>query len=291
MAARLLLRSAFRAASIRRAPAVVPGLSRGMAAGGIPTDEEQATGLEKIIMKAMKEGTDPYSMMKPKEYAGSKTDPHLVPSITNKRIVGCVCEEDNTAVVWFWLHQGEAQRCPSCGSHYKLDDNRLSSVGVCADEEMKRNIWEAINQHHEDMWHPEDKTPANTSREVNRPPNFNAGFTFFVISSRRRSALRENITVDTGSFLMSLRSFTAGCYTQFNPVRPRVPNWDNYMEKVRESAPEQHRHSGPAVESLTTCSGSLIKVNYNSSLGITEEIEIHHMGFMNVYKLLSKSIQ
>uniref|UniRef100_A0A3B4Z285 Cytochrome c oxidase subunit 5B, mitochondrial n=1 Tax=Stegastes partitus TaxID=144197 RepID=A0A3B4Z285_9TELE len=92
---------------------------------GIPTDEEQATGLEKVIMKAMKEGSDPYNMMKPKSYAGSKADPHLVPSITNKRIVGCVCEEDNTAVVWFWLHEGEAQRCPSCGSHYKLVAHEL----------------------------------------------------------------------------------------------------------------------------------------------------------------------
>eukprot|EP00064_Thunnus_orientalis_P022910 superscaffoldBa00008160_g23131 len=89
MAARLLLRSAYRAATTCRA-ARVPALTRGMAAGGIPTDEEQATGLEKIIMKAMKEGTDPYNMMKPKEYTGSKADPHLVPSITNKRIVGCV---------------------------------------------------------------------------------------------------------------------------------------------------------------------------------------------------------
>ncbi|XP_018978789.2 cytochrome c oxidase subunit 5B, mitochondrial-like [Cyprinus carpio] len=124
MAARLLLRSAVRAAVTRRAsPAVA--LSRGMAAGGIPTDEEQATGLEKKIMNAMKTGTDPYNMLKPKEYAGSKSDPHLVPSITNKRIVGCVCEEDNTAVVWFWLHEGEAQRCPSCGSHYKLVPHEL----------------------------------------------------------------------------------------------------------------------------------------------------------------------
>uniref|UniRef100_A0A8C5DZ27 Cytochrome c oxidase subunit 5B, mitochondrial n=1 Tax=Gouania willdenowi TaxID=441366 RepID=A0A8C5DZ27_GOUWI len=68
---------------------------------------------------------DPYSMMKPKSYAGSKVDPHLVPSITNKRIVGCICEEDNTAVVWFWLHEGDAQRCPSCGSHYKLVPHHL----------------------------------------------------------------------------------------------------------------------------------------------------------------------
>ncbi|XP_053195862.1 cytochrome c oxidase subunit 5B, mitochondrial-like [Scomber japonicus] len=132
MAARLLLRSAFRASSACRAPVSAPvcapmsAPSRGMAAGGgIPTDEEQATGMERIIMKAMKEGTDPYSMMKPKEYSGSKADPHLVPSITNKRLVGCVCEEDNTAVVWFWIHEGEAHRCPSCGSHYKLVPHEL----------------------------------------------------------------------------------------------------------------------------------------------------------------------
>uniref|UniRef100_A0A3Q3WXV9 Cytochrome c oxidase subunit 5B, mitochondrial n=1 Tax=Mola mola TaxID=94237 RepID=A0A3Q3WXV9_MOLML len=131
MAGRLLLRSAFRATRTCRAAPVPPSFPafvshfKTFMLTGIPTDEEQATGLEKIIMKAMKEGSDPYNMMKPKEYAGSKTDPHLVPSITNKRIVGCVCEEDNTAVVWFWLHEGEAQRCPSCGSHYKLVAHEL----------------------------------------------------------------------------------------------------------------------------------------------------------------------
>lgn len=31
-------------------------------------------------------------MFRPKRYAGTKEDPNLVPSITNKRIVGCVCE-------------------------------------------------------------------------------------------------------------------------------------------------------------------------------------------------------
>ena len=34
---------------------------------------------------------DPYNLMRPKEYAGSKADPHMVPSITDKRIVGRVC--------------------------------------------------------------------------------------------------------------------------------------------------------------------------------------------------------
>uniref|UniRef100_A0A665TE66 Cytochrome c oxidase subunit 5B, mitochondrial n=1 Tax=Echeneis naucrates TaxID=173247 RepID=A0A665TE66_ECHNA len=87
----------------------------------IPTDEEQATGLEKIIMETMKEGKDPYNMLKPKSYSGTKEDPNIVPSITNRRIVAVsVSEEDNTAIVWFWIHEGEAQRCPSCGSYYKL---------------------------------------------------------------------------------------------------------------------------------------------------------------------------
>ncbi|KAG7248404.1 hypothetical protein CRUP_036436, partial [Coryphaenoides rupestris] len=81
MAARLLLRSALRAATVSARPTPALALTRRMAAGGIPTDEEQATGLEKAIM-------DPYSMLKPKSYAGSKEDPHIVPSITNKRIVG-----------------------------------------------------------------------------------------------------------------------------------------------------------------------------------------------------------
>ncbi|KPP66484.1 cytochrome c oxidase subunit 5B, mitochondrial-like [Scleropages formosus] len=124
MAARLLLRSAVRAATASQAaPALA--LRRHMATGGIPTDEEQATGMEKMVMQAMKEGTDPYSMLKPKSYAGSKQDPHLVPSINNKRIVGCVCEEDNTSIVWFWLHAGEPQRCPACGAHYKLVPHEL----------------------------------------------------------------------------------------------------------------------------------------------------------------------
>ncbi|XP_072409930.1 cytochrome c oxidase subunit 5B, mitochondrial-like [Chiloscyllium punctatum] len=95
-------------------------LYRAMGIGGIPTDEEQATGIEKMIMQAMKTGKDPFNMLKPKEYAGTKDDPHIVPSVTNKRLVGCVCEEDNTAVIWFWLHEGDAQRCPSCGAHYQL---------------------------------------------------------------------------------------------------------------------------------------------------------------------------
>ncbi|KAG7462448.1 hypothetical protein MATL_G00184950 [Megalops atlanticus] len=92
---------------------------------GIPTDDEQATGLERRALQAFKKGQDPYSILKPKEYAGTKEDPHIVPCIGTKRLVGCVCEEDNTAIVWFWVHEGNPQRCPSCGSYYKLIHTQL----------------------------------------------------------------------------------------------------------------------------------------------------------------------
>lgn len=47
--------------------------------------------------------------------------------ITDSQVIIELCagEEDNTAIVWFWLHEGPSQRCPSCGSHYKLVHHEL----------------------------------------------------------------------------------------------------------------------------------------------------------------------
>ncbi|XP_043110582.1 cytochrome c oxidase subunit 5B, mitochondrial [Puntigrus tetrazona] len=124
MASKVLLRACRLTLTARRS-VLMKTPRRAMASEGIPTDEEQAAGLERRVLQAMKKGQDPYSIFKPKEYTGSRDDPHIVPSINNKRLVGCLCEEDNTAVVWFWLHEGDAQRCPSCGSHYKLVHHEL----------------------------------------------------------------------------------------------------------------------------------------------------------------------
>ncbi|XP_077073534.1 cytochrome c oxidase subunit 5B2 [Siphateles boraxobius] len=124
MASKILLR-ACRVTLMGRQNILMKTPQRAMAGKGIPTDEEQAAGLERRVLQALKKGQDPYSIFKPKEYTGSKDDPHIVPSINNKRLVGCICEEDNTAIVWFWLHEGNAQRCPSCGSHYKLVHHEL----------------------------------------------------------------------------------------------------------------------------------------------------------------------
>ncbi|CAL8284300.1 unnamed protein product [Arctogadus glacialis] len=125
MAGRRLLRACTALRLVNQNVAVRP-LQRTMATlKGIPTDDEQATGLERRALQALKKGKDPYSMLKPMEYAGTKAEPHIVPGISTKRLVGCLCEEDNTAIVWFWLHEGDAQRCPSCGSHYKLIHSEL----------------------------------------------------------------------------------------------------------------------------------------------------------------------
>uniref|UniRef100_A0A2K6FJ32 Cytochrome c oxidase subunit 5B, mitochondrial n=1 Tax=Propithecus coquereli TaxID=379532 RepID=A0A2K6FJ32_PROCO len=121
MASRLLRGAGALAAQALRARGPnAPAAVRSMASrGGIPTDEEQATGLEREIMRAARKGLDPYNVLPPKAASGTKEDPNLVPSITDKRI-------DNSAVIWFWLHKGETQRCPNCGTHYKLVPHQLA---------------------------------------------------------------------------------------------------------------------------------------------------------------------
>ncbi|XP_072280190.1 cytochrome c oxidase subunit 5B, mitochondrial [Pyxicephalus adspersus] len=116
----VLLRAAPRAVYAHRTMNLSRTCTRAMSAGGIPTNEEQATGLERKIMQALKKGEDPYSILPKTGAPGTKENPHIVPSINRQRLVGCVCEEDNSAVIWFWIHDGEVNRCPQCGSHYKL---------------------------------------------------------------------------------------------------------------------------------------------------------------------------
>uniref|UniRef100_A0A8C5Q2V5 Secreted protein n=1 Tax=Leptobrachium leishanense TaxID=445787 RepID=A0A8C5Q2V5_9ANUR len=58
----------------------VAASARCMSAGRIPNDAQQTTGLAKAIITE---------------------EPHIVPSITDMRIVSCICEEDNTSVICF----------------------------------------------------------------------------------------------------------------------------------------------------------------------------------------------
>ncbi|KAM9327068.1 cytochrome c oxidase subunit 5B, mitochondrial-like [Gastrophryne carolinensis] len=116
----LLLRGAPRAAALPRSVYLCRAGTRAMSYEGIPSDEEQATGLERKVLQALKKGEDPYNILAKTARPGTKENPHIVPSVNKQRIVGCICEEDNSAIIWFWIHDGQVNRCPQCGSHYKL---------------------------------------------------------------------------------------------------------------------------------------------------------------------------
>ncbi|XP_043856745.1 cytochrome c oxidase subunit 5B, mitochondrial-like [Dromiciops gliroides] len=127
MASRLLRGTEALAVQALRAYGPAWAAARSMASGGgIPSDEEQAAGLEREIMMAARNDLDPYNMLAPKAAPETKEEPDLVPSITDKRIVGCIHEEDNSAVIWFWLHKGQTWCCANCGTHYKLVPHQLS---------------------------------------------------------------------------------------------------------------------------------------------------------------------
>lgn len=50
---------------------------------------------------------------------GTKDSPDLIPSMFNRRIVGHICEEDQSHITWFYLYKGEPQKC-QCGHWFKL---------------------------------------------------------------------------------------------------------------------------------------------------------------------------
>merc|ERR1712136_683146 len=73
---------------------------------------DHATGLEKRELLARQAGReDPYEMQ------------------VYKRVAGCVCEEDATAISWMWLYKGEPKRC-ECGYWFNLNlFNEISRNG------------------------------------------------------------------------------------------------------------------------------------------------------------------
>ena len=64
---------------------------------------------------------DSYTM-RPNPVEGWKKDvPILVPSTSDKRMVGCCCEDDYHEIVWFELEKGDVKKC-DCGYYFKLID-------------------------------------------------------------------------------------------------------------------------------------------------------------------------
>lgn len=86
----------------------------------LPDYIEHATGLERKELLARAAGNDdPFNMKVVKRGPGTKDNPNLVPSFLDKRIIGCICEEDSTSINWMWVHKEEPKRC-MCGHWFKL---------------------------------------------------------------------------------------------------------------------------------------------------------------------------
>ncbi|XP_038056589.1 cytochrome c oxidase subunit 5B, mitochondrial-like [Patiria miniata] len=97
-----------------------PNIRTMAAGGGIPEHSEHVTGLEKKEMEMIKAGNpDPFELQVKRVPAGTQDKPVAVKSVFEKRIVGCICEEEQTFINWMWLHAGEAQRC-DCGHWFQL---------------------------------------------------------------------------------------------------------------------------------------------------------------------------
>eukprot|EP00695_Tsukubamonas_globosa_P002620 TRINITY_DN37_c0_g1_i10.p1 TRINITY_DN37_c0_g1~~TRINITY_DN37_c0_g1_i10.p1 ORF type:complete len:153 (-),score=79.66 TRINITY_DN37_c0_g1_i10:179-571(-) len=89
-----------------------PAAAQPGVAGVVPSNVEQATGLEKLDMQT----NNTWWESKPtKGAANSAENPYVLFTRFEERIVGC--EEGSTGHVWYKLKVGEAaSQCPGCQS-------------------------------------------------------------------------------------------------------------------------------------------------------------------------------
>ncbi|KAF2119732.1 cytochrome c oxidase-like protein polypeptide IV [Lophiotrema nucula] len=98
-------------------------LPPGAKPGVVPTDLEQATGLERLELLGKMQGVDIFDM-RPLDASrvGTLDDPIVVNSAGNEQYVGCTgCPADSHTVLWLVLSREEpVTRCMECGSAYKM---------------------------------------------------------------------------------------------------------------------------------------------------------------------------
>lgn len=91
--------------------------------GTVPTDLDQATGLERLQLLGETQGINVFDE-EPLDSSriGTKANPVLVPSYDVERIIGCTgVPADSHDVIWFNLHKDKQGRCKECGSVYAID--------------------------------------------------------------------------------------------------------------------------------------------------------------------------
>ncbi|KAL9015971.1 MAG: hypothetical protein Q9185_006669 [Variospora sp. 1 TL-2023] len=96
----------------------------GAAPGTIPTDLEQATGLERFEILGKMQGIDVFDM-KPLDASrlGTLKDPIMVKSFGDEQYCGCTgFPADSHSVLWITLSRAHPlNRCRECGSCYKME--------------------------------------------------------------------------------------------------------------------------------------------------------------------------
>jgi len=86
----------------------------------MPDPLEHATGLEKYELLAKEAGNeDPFFLKAVQRAKGTKDAPTIVHAMDNYRMVGCVCNEEDTNIKWTWLCEGVPKRC-ECGYWMQL---------------------------------------------------------------------------------------------------------------------------------------------------------------------------
>lgn len=96
----------------------------GAAPGTIPTDLEQATGLERLEVLGKMQGVDIFDM-RPLDASrlGTLKEPIRVKSFGAEKYLGCTgFPVDSHNVIWLTVSRDRPiERCPECGSVYEME--------------------------------------------------------------------------------------------------------------------------------------------------------------------------
>ncbi|MCJ1365725.1 Cytochrome c oxidase subunit 4 [Acarospora aff. strigata] len=99
-------------------------LPPGAAPGTVPTDLEQATGLERLEILGKMQGIDIFDM-KPLDASrrGTLDNPIVVRSFGDEQYAGCTgYPADSHGVIWLTMSRDRPQeRCPECGGVYVME--------------------------------------------------------------------------------------------------------------------------------------------------------------------------
>ncbi|KXT00321.1 hypothetical protein AC578_6464 [Pseudocercospora eumusae] len=126
-------------------------LPPGAKEGTVPTDLEQATGLERLEILGKMQGIDIFDM-RPLDASrkGTLEDPIVVKSYGDEQYVGCTgCPADSHVVIWLTVsRKRDVERCPECGSVYKME-----YVGP-PDDEHGHDHGHGHDEHHAEVGEP-----------------------------------------------------------------------------------------------------------------------------------------